>query len=368
MGSTIAEMVEPARAVEDLKNGRPIIVTAGAEASAGAVMVAAARSIDPDQINLMARHARGLVCLAITGELARRLKLPLQAARGEPASGTPFTISIEARVGVTTGISTQDRARTVLAAVAEGATADDIVSPGHVFPVIAREGGLLIKAGYAEAAVDLAEATGLSPSAVFCQVMNEAGEPATGDDARTVAAEHGLACVSIPQLVAWRRVNARILERAFEREVPTIHGASFRMVIFRNTIDGSEHVAMVRGEPSPDEVTLVRSHAIDLAADLFGYDNGRRGLIDTALSTLATNQGPGVAVFLRNPRITWASHYAAENPVRADAPVLSDREYGIGAQMLLDLGVGRVALLTDVPPPAGALEAYGLSVEGVRPL
>lgn len=361
------DLIAPAAALDILRRGEPLMVVADDAATGGAVMVVAARAVTADHINLMVRHARGLVCLALTGALAERLKLPLQAARGEPGA-TPFTVSIEARLGVTTGISTQDRARTVEAAVAEGATADDIVSPGHVFPVIAREGGLLIKAGFTEAAVDLADASGWSPSAVFCQVMNEAGEPATGGEVAAAAGEHGLPCVSVPQLVEWRRCNARILERAFERDVPTVHGASFRMVIFRNTVDGAEHVAMVRGTPEPDQVTLVRSHAIDLAADLFGYDNGRRGLIDRAMSVLASADGPGVAVFLRNPRITWASHYAAEAPGRADAPALSDREYGIGAQMLLDLGVRRMALLTDSPPRPGALEAYGLTVETVRPL
>jgi 3,4-dihydroxy 2-butanone 4-phosphate synthase / GTP cyclohydrolase II len=362
-----SSLASPETAVEALGSGRPIMVVADAEAAGGAVMVVAARAAEADHINLMARHARGLVCLAITGELAERLKLPLQTARSEPGSGTPFTISIEARTGVTTGISTQDRARTVQAAVAEGATAEDLVSPGHVFPVIARDGGVLVKAGFAEAAVDLAAAAGGAPSAVFCQVMNEAGEPAVGPEAAAIAEAHGLVRVSIPQIAAWRRVAARVLKRAFERDVPTVHGAMFRMVIFRNTVDGSEHVAMVRGEPTPDRETLVRSHAIDLAADLFGYDNGRRGLIDRAMAALAANDGPGVAVFLRNPHVTWASHYAHEDAERPGAPSLSEREYGIGAQMLLDLGVRRLTLLTDSPPPPGELEAYGLQVEGVRP-
>jgi len=346
----------------EARQGRAFLIVADAQAGTSGLIAAPARSTTPDQVNFMVRHGRGLVCLAITRERARGLKLPLQEERGRPAEAIPFTVSIEAREGVTTGISAQDRAHTIRVAVDGASGPSDLVSPGHIFPVLASDGGVLVRAGFPEAAVDLCTAAGLDPSAAICQVLDEDGEPASTETLARLAQDHDLRILSIADLIPFRQRTETIVERTFERSVPTIHGADFRMVIYRNRLDGAEHIAMIRGEPKPDIPTLVRSHAIDLATDLFGHDNGRRGRIDSAMQVLAASSSPGVAVFLRNPAITWASHYAEG----VDEPVLTSREYGIGAQILRDIGVRRMILLTDNPPKASSLEAYDLVVEGVQ--
>lgn len=353
--------------VEEARNGRSFLVVENAEASSGGVLAASGQHVTPDHVNFMARFARGLICIAIPSTTARRLNLPLQAGRGRPADIAPFTVSIEARTGVSTGISAGDRARTILVAVDPASGPEDLVSPGHVFPVIARDGGVLARAGHAEAVVDLCRVAELGASAAFCRVLDEDGNVADSACLARMALTHDLKILSIADLVAYRQRADSIVERVFERTVPTVYGADFRMVIYRNQIDGAEHVAMVRGQPDPATPVLVRSHAVDLAADLFGYDNGRRDYIERAMRALAASDLPGVAIFLRNPSITWASHYAgAEGSEPEDEPLLSDREYGIGAQILRDLGVRRMILLTDNPPKADALAVYGLAVEEVR--
>ena len=348
--------------LSEASQGRAFLIVADAAAETSGLIAVPARLATADQVNLMVRHARGLVCLAITRERARQLKLPMQEERGRPAESIPFTVSIEAAAGVTTGISAHDRAHTIRVAVDESSQPSDLVSPGHIFPVLASDGGVLVRAGFPEAAVDICAAAGVGSSAMICQVLDEDGEPASTETLARLAEDHDLKVLSIADLIPFRQRTETIVERTFERSVPTIHGADFRMVNYRNRLDGAEHIAMIRGEPQPDVVTLVRSHAIDLATDLFGHDNGRRGRIDSAMQALAASSSPGVAIFLRNPAITWASHYAEG----VDEPVLTSREYGIGAQILRDIGVRRMILLTDNPPKASSLEAYDLVVEGVQ--
>ena len=351
--------------LDEARNGRPFIVVDSDDPRTSGTIVAPAQFATPDRINLMAVHARGLVCLALTSEHAERLNLAPMTPRGAaPADAAAFTVSIEASTGVTTGISAHDRARTIAAAIDATSTPEDIVSPGHIFPVIARDGGTLVRAGHVEAAVDICRAAGLTPAAAICQVMSDDGEVAGLDELVHTARLLGLKLFRVADLIQHRRTTENLLVRSLTRRIQTGFGAEFDMIIYRNRLDGAEHIAMVKGTVDPDHPTLVRVHAIDLAADLFGQQGERRGLVPRALEALAGAEGAGVAIFLRNPEVSWSQHYGE----RADqtAPALSLREYGIGAHMLRDLGVREMILLTDNPPKLSALGAYGLSVVGAR--
>lgn len=345
---------------DQARRGGAFLILGDVGGGQSGILAAPAALVSPDIVNFMAIHGRGIICLAITPETASRLQLTMQSGRERAGEASPFAVSIEAAQGVTTGISAADRARTISVAVDPDSRPDDIVSPGHVFPVVSTPGGVLARAGFVEAAVDVCTAAGLPPEAVICQVLGEDGDTATPAELERLAGKHGLPMLVLSDLIALRQRTGSIVESAFERLVPTVHGAEFRMIIYRNRLDGSEHIAMIKGRPEPDAPTLVRSHAIDLAADLFGFDNGRRGRIDAAMQALVASPLPGVAIFLRNPRITWASHYAEG----IDEPVLTAREYGIGAQILRDIGVRRLVVLTDNPPQVSALAAYDLIVEG----
>jgi 3,4-dihydroxy 2-butanone 4-phosphate synthase/GTP cyclohydrolase II len=321
----------------------------------------------PEQINFMAKHARGLICLSITADRARQLRLPPMAVDNRAEHSTAFTVSIEARDGVTTGISVHDRARTVAVAIDPTRGADDIVSPGHVFPLVAKDGGVLVRAGHTEAAVDISRLAGLYPSGVICEIMNDDGTMARLPDLVGFAQLHGLKIGTIADLIAYRRRTERNVERVVEGPFESIYGGAFRMMVYRNIIDRSEHMVLVKGRIDADTPTLVRMHQVDFAADMLGHSQARRDYIPQALQALADFDGAGVAVFIRDPNPAWLSERYGDRDVQM-AKSHALRDYGVGAQILLDLGVREMILLTSSQAKPAALEGYGLKISGRQPI
>jgi 3,4-dihydroxy 2-butanone 4-phosphate synthase / GTP cyclohydrolase II len=353
--------------LEDARQGRPYVLVDAEDRENEGDVVIAAQFATPELVNFMAKHARGLVCLAITAERARQLRLPPMAAENQTRMGTAFTVSIEAREGVTTGISAHDRAHTIAVAIDPTKGADDIVSPGHVFPLVAKDGGVLVRAGHTEAAVDIARLAGLQPAGVICEIMNDDGSMARLPELVAFAQFHGLKIGAIADLIAYRRRTERQVERVLERPFESIYG-DFRLVVFRNIIDRTEHVALVKGRIDPDRPTLVRMHQVDFAADLLGHVEARRDYVPTALRAITAHDGAGAAVFIRDPSPSWLSERYGGVMEKAVAETQALRDYGVGAQILLDLGVRDMILLTSSRAKPAAMEGYGLRIVGRRPI
>ena len=351
--------------LEDARNGKPYILVDAEDRENEGDIIIPAQFATPDQINFMARHARGLICLAITTERARQLRLPPMAADNRTSMGTAFTVSIEAREGVTTGISAADRARTVQVASDPAKGADDIVSPGHVFPLVAREGGVLVRTGHTEAAVDISRMAGLTPAGVICEIMNDDGSMARMPDLVAFAQLHGLKIGTIADLIAYRRRTERYVERVMDTPFESVHGGPFRLMLYRNTIEGAEHVALVHGKIEAGKPTLVRMHQVDFAADLLGHVEARQNYVPQALKAISDHPGAGVTVFLRDPNLQGLAERLAgtEKPTAVDRSI---RNYGVGAQILLDLGVRDMIVMSSTRPNPTALEGYGLRIVGWR--
>lgn len=351
--------------LEDARNGRPYILVDAEDRENEGDVIIPAQFATPDQINFMARHARGLICLAMTSERARQLRLPPMAAENRTSMGTAFTVSIEAREGVTTGISAADRARTVQVASDPTKGADDIVSPGHIFPLVARDGGVLVRTGHTEAAVDISRMAGLTPAGVICEIMNEDGTMARLPDLVAFAQLHGLKIGTIADLIAYRRRTERFVERVMDTPFDSVHGGPFRLMLYRNAIEGAEHIALVKGKVEPGKPTLVRMHQVDFTADILGHVEARQDYVPRAMRAMAAHDGPGVVVFLRDPDL----HGLAERLAGGDKPRGGERvlrNYGVGAQILLDLGVRDMIVMSSTRPEPTALEGYGLRIVGWR--
>ena len=352
--------------VAELKAGRMVVLVDEEDRENEGDLVLAADFVTPEAINFMARHARGLICLTLTEERCRQLALPLMVSANRSGQGTNFTLSIEAAEGVTTGISAADRARTVRAAVAPNAGPSDIVQPGHVFPVMAQPGGVLVRAGHTEAGCDLARMAGLTPAAVICEIMKDDGTMARMPDLLAFAQTHGLAIGAITDLIHYRSRNERIVERIAERPLNTAHGA-FRLVVYRDKLTDATHLALVRGPISPDTETLVRVHEPLSVMDLLDVASASHSwTIKEALDAIVA-AGRGVVVLLHRPE---SAQELRERAIADTPPPPSKndlRNYGIGAQILRDLNVGRMRLLAKprkMPSMAGFdLEVTGYEIE-----
>ncbi len=353
--------------IQDAIDGIPyILVDADDRENEGDVIIPA-QFATPRQINFMAKHARGLICLAMTQARAEQLKLPPMTVNNQSGHGTAFTVSIEAREGVTTGISAQDRAHTIAVAVDPTKTATDIVSPGHVFPLTARDGGVLVRAGHTEAAVDISRLAGLTPAGVICEVMNDDGTMARLPELLVFAKEHGLKVGTIADLIAYRRRSEKLIERVASAPFHSFYGGDLTIHVYRNLVDGGEHVALVKGEVRPDRETLVRVHQVDLTADMLGWSQAHPEYVPQALQAIAAHDGQAVAVFVRDP-----SPDSISKRILGGRKTYHDtnatRDYGIGAQILLDLGVRKMTLLTSSKAKLAALEGFGLAVVNRMPL
>jgi 3,4-dihydroxy 2-butanone 4-phosphate synthase/GTP cyclohydrolase II len=354
--------------IEDARNGRMFILVDDRDRENEGDLVVPAQMATPDAINFMARFGRGLVCLALSRQRVKQLDLPLMAQHNTSRHQTAFTVSIEAREGVTTGISASDRARTIAVAIDPTKGAGDLVCPGHVFPLEARDGGVLVRAGHTEAAVDLARLAGLNPSGVVCEIMNDDGTMARMPDLIPFAERHGLRVGSIADLIAYRLRHDRIIERIAETTLDSIHGGSFRMLVYVNRVAYAEHVALVRGELGGDGPALVRMHALNVLEDVLGdMSSGNVGQLQTAMRMIA-EEGRGVAVIIREPYRKSLSDRVRARIAGAGDTTPQLRDYGIGAQILLDLGVRDMILLSNSQRTIIGLEGYGLTVAGRRPI
>ena len=319
-----------------------------------------------DAINFMAKYGRGLICLALTRIRTEQLGLTMMERRNESRHETAFTISIEAREGVTTGISAADRALTIKTAIDPNCGERDITTPGHIFPLIARDGGTLVRAGHTEAVVDIARACGSDhPSGVICEIMKDDGEMARLPDLIGFAKEHDLKIASIADLIAWRRRNESLVQRTVESAITTRIGGEWRMVIYANTVSNIEHIALVKGDISAGDPVLVRMHALDLMADLLGAVSEKRAgdELATAMAAIA-KAGCGVIVVLRESIASSLSSMVSQKlNMTSDTSGNRDlRDYGVGAQILTDLGIRKMILLSDTRPNVVSLEGYDLEI------
>ena len=354
--------------IEDARNGRMFILVDAEDRENEGDLIVPSRFATPDAVNFMAKHGRGLICLSMTRERAEELDLKYMASDNRSRHQTAFTVSIEAREGISTGISAHDRARTIAVATDPAMGAEDIVSPGHVFPLVAKDGGVLVRAGHTEAAVDISRLAGAGDSGVICEVMNEDGTMARLPDLVAFAQLHGLKIGTIADLIAYRRRHDRFIERRLEKDFSSDWGGPFQLVVFRNRLDGAEHVALVKGQPSGDKPTLVRMHKVSFVDDVLRSAGGRGALVEDGVRALAGSDGPAVMVFIRETSQTAImERLGAKSSGKEDEREQRRlREYGVGAQILLDLGVREMVLLTTKPQQIVGLEGYGLSVLEAR--
>jgi len=366
-------------AAADLREGRMIIIVDDEDRENEGDLACAAECVTPDIINFMATHARGLVCMPLTEERCDELHLTMQVADNTSFLGTAFTISIEARRGVTTGISASDRATTILTAVDPKTRPQDLARPGHVFPLRAKKGGVLVRPGQTEASVDLARIAGLYPAGVICEIMNEDGTMARLPQLEEFAARHQLKMITVADLVRYRMRKEMLVRRAVETDLPTVYGL-FRAVAFENVLSEEIHLAMVMGDVTTDEPVLVRVHTENVTCDMFGSlvdDTGFQ--LHAALERIAA-AGRGVVLYLRQRhnnldlvhQLRTYQLMREQGLTKDEASVETgygkDRDYGVGAQILHELGLRRILLLTNHPPRVSALEGFELEIVGNVPL
>ncbi|HEX6144921.1 MAG TPA: 3,4-dihydroxy-2-butanone-4-phosphate synthase [Geminicoccaceae bacterium] len=360
--SEIEEILDDARA------GRMFILVDDEARENEGDLVIPAEACDPAAINFMAKHGRGLICLALTRQRCEQLALPLMAHGNESRLSTAFTVSIEAREGITTGISAADRSRTVQVAIDPAMSRSDLASPGHIFPLMARDGGVLVRAGHTEAAVDVARLAGRNPSGVICEIMNDDGTMARLPDLVGFAQRHGLKIAKIADLISHRLRYDRLVERSITSTLKTRFTGDFRLQVYTNVLTGVEHLALVKGDLERAEPVLVRVHALNVLEDVLGdASHGRGGQLWAAMETI-DQAGRGVIVVIREPSPTSISDRikAALGESPHGTPPL--RDYGIGAQILTDLGIRDMILLSNTERPIIGLEGYGLRVVEQKPL
>jgi len=350
--------------IEEARNGRMFILVDDEDRENEGDLVVPAQFATPDAINFMARHARGLICLAMTRARVEKLGLPLMSQQNGTRHQTAFTVSIEAREGVTTGISAADRAKTIAVAINPDSGRDDITTPGHVFPLMAREGGTLVRAGHTEASVDISRKAGLAPAAVICEIMNDDGTMARLPDLVTFAQHHNLKLGTIADLIAHRRLTERLVRRVEEADYKHPAGGDWRAVVYANTVEYQEHLALVKGDISGPEPVLVRMHAVDLLDDMTGSPHWIA--IHNAMHMIS-KEGRGIVVLIREHRKTALAERVRQL-VSSPRPHHMLRDYGIGAQILLDLGVKDMVLLTNRQRTVVGLEGYGLNIIEQRPI
>ena len=366
-------------AAADIRDGRMIIIVDDEDRENEGDLVCAAEKVTPEIINFMARHARGLICLPLTEERCDELHLTTQVADNTSYLGTAFTVSIDARRGITTGISAADRATTILVAVDSNSRPQDLARPGHVFPLRARNGGVLVRPGQTEASIDIARIAGLYPAGVICEIMNEDGTMSRLPQLQEFAARHDLKMISVAELVRYRIRKETLVRRVVETDLPTVYGR-FRAIAYENVINGDVHLAMVMGEVKTEDPVLVRVHTENVTCDMFGSlidDTGFQ--LHTALEKIAA-EARGVVLYLRQREhsLDLVNQLRTYNVMqqrrisKRDASLETgygiDRDYGVGAQILHDLGLRKILLLSNHPPKVAALEGFELSVVGNVPL
>ena len=351
--SSIEEIIDEAR------NGRMFILVDHEDRENEGDLVIPAQMATPDAVNFMATHGRGLICLTMTSERIAQLGLPLMASTNSSRHETAFTVSIEAREGVSTGISAGDRARTISVAIDASKGPADIATPGHIFPLRARDGGVLVRAGHTEAATDISRLAGLNPSGVICEIMKEDGEMARLPDLVAFAQRHNLKIGTISDLIAYRRRHDNLVKLRDEQQITSEFGGDWTMRIYTDQTQGAEHIALIKGDIGGDEPVLVRMHSLDPMLDMVGVGHdGRAFEFSQSMKTIAA-EGRGAVVLLRDLQMKLV-------PEEGQSPQTL-RQYGLGAQILSSLGLSRITLLSNSPQPkVVGLDAYGLEIVGTR--
>ena len=352
--------------IEEAKQGRIFILVDDENRENEGDLCIPAEMATSDVINFMAKYARGLICLAMERSRVEQLGLSLMTRRNEGRHETAFTVSIEAREGVTTGISAHDRAHTISVATNANKGQDDIVTPGHVFPLVARDGGSLVRAGHTEAVVDIARLAGLTPAGVICEIMNDDGTMARLPDLLSFAQQHDLKVATIADLISHRRRTESIVERSLESVLDSRYGGSWRMIVYLNKVTYAEHIALIKGDITGETPILVRMHSLNVMEDVLGDQSGSRGggELQSAMRSIA-DKGRGVVVVMREPTSTALSE-KIRSKIKTAIPEGGTenelRDYGVGAQILLDLGIKEMILLTNSEQTVIGLEGYGLSI------
>ena len=364
----VYNLATPEEIIEDARNGRMYILVDAEDRENEGDLIIPAQFATPDAINFMAKFGRGLICLAIEQQKADALGLSNMSADNRSRFETAFTQSIEAREGVTTGISAGDRSHTIQTAIDAKSRVDDIVSPGHMFPIIAKDGGVLVRTGHTEASVDISRMAGLNPSAVICEIMNDDGTMARLDDLVKYAQFHGLKIGTIEDLVAYRMEKDHFVKHIATSDFTSQNGDEFKIHIYRNFLDGLEHVALSKGTPDSNKPSLVRVHKVDFAGDILYEESPRSGLIWDAMKQLAQHDGHSVLVLIREGSIDTLLERLGAHKSQVNRKEQNIREYGVGAQILGDQGVRKMTLITNVMPKIIGLEAYDLEVVGITPL
>jgi 3,4-dihydroxy 2-butanone 4-phosphate synthase / GTP cyclohydrolase II len=369
-----APFISIEEALEETRRGRMIVLMDDENRENEGDLCMAAEKASPEAINFMARYGRGLICLPMAAERVEQLGLSMMVGDNQAPLGTAFTVPITARRAAGSGISAHDRATTILQAVREDATGAEFITPGYVYPLRARDGGVLVRTGQTEGAVDLARLAGLKPAGVICEILKEDGTMARRDDLVEFSRIHGLKIVTVADIIEYRLRNETMIQRIAEARLPTAYG-DFKACVYRNLVDQSEHLVLVMGEISPERPVLVRAHREYLPGDVFGYSKrNTRNLLQAAMEYIA-EKGEGVILYLKreseaiaNDLNSGTRRSVIRPSTRLNAPEADFRDYGIGAQILRDVGVRKMILLTDKPPRLANLPGYGLEIVDHAPL